>query len=143
MKKFIKFLIIIGAYAAAAFAFFTATSVGKDIWSNITTVGKDIWSNIATKVDTLKTVDNTDDTDNSEEPETNDWGLTKEVSIKNLKHSYETYKEAQTRNNVNWINDAALAYNAIVEDGKETWKDFASLMEAEGLPESLPIIETN
>jgi hypothetical protein len=135
MKKFIKFLIIIGAYAAAAFAFFTVTPVGKDIWSDI-----------ITKIETLKTVDNTDNTDNtdnSEEPETNSRGLTKEASINGLKGTYKTYKEAQTKNDVDDMNFAARTYNALVKDGRKTWKSYASLMEAEGLPESLPIIETN
>jgi hypothetical protein len=135
MKKFIKFLIIIGAYAAAAFAFCTVTPVGKDIWSDI-----------ITKIETLKTVDNTDNTDNtdnSEEPETNSWNQTKEDSIIALKTNYKRYQNAISKNDIERANDAAIDYALTVEDSKKTWKDFASLMEAKGLPESLPIIETN
>ena len=132
MKKFLIFLTIIGVITAAAFAFFTVTPVGKDIWSNITT-----------KVDTVETVDNTDDTDNTVESETNNNGLTKEKTLDALKQIYAKYQKTKVQNKVDQTNYFANNYNCIVEDSKKTWKNFASLMEAEGLPESLPIIETN
>jgi len=132
MKKFIGFLTIIGVLAAASFVFFTVTPVGKNIWSNITT-----------KVDTVETVDNTDDTGDTTEPEKNGWGLTKEASITGLKTTYDKYQRAIAINSFGNANKFAGSYANLVTESKKTWKNFASLMEAEGLPESLPIIETN
>jgi hypothetical protein len=137
MKKFIGFLTKIGVLAVVAYVFFTATPAGKNIWS----AGKDIWSNIITKVDTVETVDNTDDTDNTVEPEKNSIGLTKEASITGLNNCYKKYKSAEAKSNVKAM--FAEDYNALATESRKAWKDFASLMEAEGLPESLPIIETN
>jgi hypothetical protein len=139
MKKFIKFLTKIGVLAVVAYVFFTATPAGKNIWS----AGKDIWANIITKVDTVETVDNTDDAGDTTEPERNSWNLTKEGSILSLKINYKQYQSAISKNDIEEANDAANNYAIGAEDSKKTWKDFASLMEAEGLPESLPIIETN
>jgi len=131
MKKFIGFLTIIGVLAAAAFVFFTVTPVGKDIWSNITT-----------KVDTVETVDNTDDTTDTTEPEKNILGLTKEESITELKITYTNYQGAIDINDFKYANIFAGSYFVLAEDSKKTWKDFASLMKTEGLPESLQRIKS-
>jgi hypothetical protein len=139
MKKFIGFLTKIGVLAVVAYVFFTATPAGKNIWS----AGKDIWANIITKVDTVETVDNTDNTGDTTEPETNSWNWTKKDSITVLKKNYREYQSAISKNDIEGANEAANSYAIIAKDSKKTWKDFASLMEAEGLPESLPIIEIN
>jgi hypothetical protein len=133
MKKFFIFLsVLVNVVLIGGIVFFTLTPTGKKMLKDY-----------VTKVDTVETVDNTDNTDNSEEPETNSRGLTKEASINGLKGTYEDYKGAQTKNDVDDMNFAARTYNALAKEGRKTWKNFASLMEAEGLPESLPIIETN
>ena len=97
------------------------------------TDAKDASSN-NTKVDTGE---NTGDT---VEPEKNSWGMTKDASINGLKSSYNVYQKDKAKNDIEAANFDANSYNKLAEECKKTWKDFASLMKTEELPESLPIV---
>lgn len=132
MKKFFIFLsVLVNVVLIGGIVFFTLTPTGKNMLKDY-----------VTKVDTVETVENTDNTD-ATEPEENAWGLTKEASITGLKTNYNSYQQAIAKNKTESANIFAINYNNFAVDSRKTWKDFASLMVAEGLPESLPIIETN
>ena len=133
MKKFLVFISFLVNVAL----------IGGIIFFTLTPTGKKMLKDYVAKVDTVETVDNTDDTTDTTEPEKNIWGLTKEASIADLKITYTNYQGAIEINNFRYANLFAGSYFALVEDSKKTWKDFASLMKTEGLPETLPTIETN
>jgi hypothetical protein len=128
MKRFLIFIsFLANVILIGGIAFLTVSPTGKKLL-------KEYGAKI---VDIDKT---TPDTDSEKEAEENGCGLTKEASIQGLKNTYNRYQKAIAINSVGIANYFADSYAALAEDSKKTWKDFASLMKTEGLPEALPKI---
>ena len=132
MKKFLVFIsFLANVVFIGGIVFFTLIPTGKKML-------KDYASTI--KVDTVETVEDTKNTEDTE-PEKNGFGITKEVSIEKLKILYKSYQAALARNSAKGMNNSAISYNNLVDESKKCWKDFASLMEANNLPNALAEVE--